>query len=195
MSDARIFPCVLCGGKFSTADIEALRYLLPSQVCRACYEGPNAPACFGKYNVTEDACTRLCPDREACRMWPELVKITPANTAVIFATATARLTANKVAKATEKGRTRSASAPFRDGTIIGALFARARGAEGLTLAHLNAVCAQIESPVKDYYRKLYSGFSGGWKWAANLGNDATGGGVLFITDVKQVVKGKGSKCK
>lgn len=194
MSTDRIFPCVLCAGKFSKADIEALRYLLPSQVCRACYEGPKAPACFGKYNVTEDACTRFCPDREACKSWPELVTITPAQPAAVFAAASQKITASKLAKAEEKGRTRSALAPFRDGTIIGAFFARARRAEGLTLEDMKAVCAEIESPVKDYYRKLYSGFSGGWKWTARLDATATGGGVLFISEVKQVVKGKGKRC-
>lgn len=195
MTDSRIFPCVLCAGKFSMADIEALRYLLPSQVCRACYEGPKAPACFGRYNITEDACTRFCPDREACKLWPELTTIAPAQPAAVFAAASQKIASLKVAKATEKGRTRSALAPFRDGTIIGAFFARAIKPEGLSLAHMNAVCAEIESPVKDYYRKLYSGYSGGWKWTARLGAEATGGGVLFIGDVQQVIKGSKTKCK
>lgn len=187
------FPCVVCARKFSSVDVDALRYLLPSQVCFDCYKSGKVSKCFGHFNVTEDACTRFCPDRAVCREWPQLVQVEPEQAAAVFAAASSRITAKKLDQATKRGRQRAAKSPFRDNTIIGAFFRTASSSTGLPLKHLETVCAQIESPVKDYYRKLYAGYSGGWTWKARLENDTKGNSVLFITECQQVLKGRKSK--
>ncbi len=190
-TDARIFPCVLCTRKFSMVDVEALAYFADSQVCRACYLQGRGPACLGRYNKTEEACTRLCPDRRVCFQWPEYVQIEDhGNT--IFKAATQKLAEQKLQQAKERGRERSAGAPFRSTSMIGTFFDRATRPAGLPLPELRAVCAEIEASHTDYYRRLYSGVGGGWTWEPEL-LTVDGVQVLRIANVRQIIKGKGKR--
>jgi len=171
-------------------DVEALNYFPDSQVCRNCYN-TRPPVCFGTYNVTAEECTRLCPDRKVCFAWPELVQVTAFSNKV-FQVATQRRAEAKLAAAQARGRERSAAAPFRRGTMIGKFFESACRPGGLPIGELRAVCTEIEASHKDYYRRLYSGFAGGWRWEPEL-MQVDGAPVLRISNVRQEIKGKGKR--
>ena len=69
-----MIPCVICGRRFTLADI-GTRLFISTGVCVYCYqEGLKMPKeqwCFGKqdsYDEDSKDCSVLCPDRRICRL-------------------------------------------------------------------------------------------------------------------------------
>lgn len=63
--------CLLCAVRFSEADIDQGKLLLPTFICRRCYQTmkKGTETCFGKrefYSAMAQECRYLCPDRKVC---------------------------------------------------------------------------------------------------------------------------------
>ena len=89
MGTTNVLECVLCGVRYSEADVKELLYFPSTGVCKACYDAgqkkPHAIWCFGKVNLvkrqnrkkvvaygySEEAkeCQVLCPDKTICRFY------------------------------------------------------------------------------------------------------------------------------